>query len=319
MEQEKIICPNCGAENDYGGTCKYCGGLLHAQSNISVGDELEDQPISLNDEKYKYFSEEFDRIEKITWSRRGYLASECSSSGKKRVFIVRSIECSDGLPQALVFNLHGKIYRIDRERYIVYNHETSLRNFRSERLDTYKVRCYKLYFEINANILKELCEVSGELEIKILFPNTNAQIFKFNKFYDQIQIAALYNYDQIAARLFYNKLFDDSAYLETLMDFQKKEDEKEEEEKKRQEKAAEELKRKKEEQQKQLEEHRLQRLKWVKEEREKRRKKCIEEREKEEERERQEMERNLQKGNWYAIILLIMFIIVVVLVICIAF
>lgn len=231
MEQEKIICPNCGAENDYGGTCKYCGGLLHAQSNISVGDELEDQPLSLNDEKYEYFYEKFDRIEKITWSTRGYLESECSSSGKKRVFItVDDIKCSDGLPQTLVFNLHGKIYKIDRERYIVY--------------DNYKdVTCYKVDFEINANILKEFCEVSGKLETKILFPNTAPRIDSVNC--------------QETARLFYNKLFDDSAYLETLMDTQKWMDEfaekrKQEEEKRKQE----EEKRKQEKERKRQEEER---------------------------------------------------------------
>lgn len=234
MEQEKIICPNCGAENDYGGTCKYCGGLLHAQSNISVGDELEDQPLSLNDEKYKYFDEKFDRIEKITWSTRSlseyfvHLESECSSSGKKRVFIkVRGIECSNGLPQALVFNLHGKIYRIDRERYIVY--------------DNYKdVKCYKIYFEINANILKELCEVSGKLETKILFPNTAPRRF--------------WNECQITARLFYNKLFDDSAYLETLMDTQKWMDEEPERKKQEEEKRKQEEEKRKQKMERELQE-----------------------------------------------------------------
>ena len=43
MENNKIVCPNCGAENKYGGTCEYCGTTLLQNSYNHIASESENE------------------------------------------------------------------------------------------------------------------------------------------------------------------------------------------------------------------------------------------------------------------------------------
>ena len=100
MEQNKIICPNCGAENEYGGICQYCGGtLVENASNIAVDNKSDAQPNFLNDNQFDFFEESFDKIDNVTISSinldiTNQLVREYREERGNSIFIKLQIPCS---------------------------------------------------------------------------------------------------------------------------------------------------------------------------------------------------------------------------------
>ena len=121
--EKMTICPNCGAENKCGGTCQHCGSQLQIDnSHNDIGDITDSQPHFLNEEKYHYFNETFDHIEKITQTRTNristvgssaeiyyHLCREYSSNGIEQVFLVFQIPCS---PYRIVDVIKTDFYQI---------------------------------------------------------------------------------------------------------------------------------------------------------------------------------------------------------------
>lgn len=211
MSINKIICPNCGAENEYGGTCQYCGCAFQSDdSHISVGDELEAHPHFLNDGKYKYFWESFDKIEKVTKTdvHNSYFYDyesgprvfyrECTSEGENLIFLTRTITHSSR-PTHLSFILNGKRFDIIPSRMEKYP------------LAEEKKYDWIVYCQIDQDILRSLCDIPKKLEVRISFEEARA-------ISDFLEL-------QKAARLLYNRLYDNTAYMDTIMRFQRKMDE----------------------------------------------------------------------------------------------
>ena len=206
MSIDKIICPNCGAENEYGGTCQYCGCVFQSDdSHISVGDELEARPHFLNDEKYEYFSESFDKIEKVTKTnvRNSFYDSygsasrvfyrECTSEGENLIFLTRTIYRSSR-PTHLTFILNGKRFDIIPSRMEKYP------------LAEEKKYDWTVYCQIDQDILRSLCDIPKKLEVRISF--------------EEAQTVSVFLEPQKAARLLYNRLYDNTAYMDAIMEFQ---------------------------------------------------------------------------------------------------
>lgn len=212
MDKNKIICPNCGAENEYGGTCQYCGcALKNVGSHIVQGNEGETRAHFLNDGKYEYFKEEFDNIEKITRTFCGrwithsapYLSfsfcREHTSNGEERVYILlKRVPCSQyGQPTTLLFSLNGRCYSVNPtkvEKLVLSKEDIE----------------WEVYYEIDANILNGFCEV----------PKTEARIS-----FKDLQSLTVSISLQHSARLLYNRLFDNTAYADVIMEIQHKVDE----------------------------------------------------------------------------------------------
>ena len=54
----KIICPSCGAENEYGGICKYCGSKLDGNSSSTIIDEYDFPHATSNYNRISYLEKE---------------------------------------------------------------------------------------------------------------------------------------------------------------------------------------------------------------------------------------------------------------------
>ena len=276
MDKNEIICPNCGAENEYGGTCQYCGcALINVGSHIVQGNEGETRAHFLNDGKYEYFYEEFDNIEKITRTLCGrwitdsapYLSfsfcREHTSSGEERVYILlKRVPCSQyGQPTTLLFSLNGRRYSVN---------PTKMEKFvwSKEYID------WEVYYEIDANILKEICDVS-QIDAKISFEDFQSRT-----------VSILL---QHPARLLYNRLFDNTAYADVIMEFQHKVDEERRKRKEKFQKEREEFKR--------LREARIRKEEERKRQREENEKRRAEEKAKEEVKAEAERKKNKRIKN----------------------
>lgn len=265
MENNKIVCPNCGAENKYGGTCEYCGTTLlqNSYNHIASESENESRPNYLNEDGYQYFKESFDPIDKITQTCTPalelddcdrvftYLCRERSLTNEQ-VYIVYRIPCSpciivSVLPfcqltpsqayllQTQVGHDWGVSYYSGNPTTLAFNlnqKHYKINHARIKRIhkhDWELVRYIRFNFEYDEWII--YYPIDRNILNEICELSYSSDLFDAKISFDDHKSLTL-RFEEIRllkiiqdARLLFNRVYDNSAYADNLTAFQKESDE----------------------------------------------------------------------------------------------